>query len=173
MGIWKGKRDRVGNALRRAKPEASDDLVARLSEAVEAANELTARRSRGSRLAFGTALIVLMVGSFASFGGLSYAASGAKNTAAAVQKAVASTQAERRTTTSAAAQYHEETVLTPPTVREEDSSGPTIRVASQSAGPRATNDTLPFTGFGLGTTAALGSLLLILGIVLRRREARE
>lgn len=182
MGIWERKRDRVGNALRRARPEASEDLVASLSEQVVVTAERSVRANRGSRLAFGTALVVLMVGSFASFGGLSYAASGAKSTATAVQKAVAPAKAERKTT-SAAAQYDEEKVPTPtvvkqdspgpPTVVEEDSSGPTIRVAGQSAGPRATNDTLPFTGFGLGMTAALGSLLLLLGIVLRRREAHE
>ena len=93
MGIWRRKRDTVGNELRSARPEASEDLVARLDGQVIAANDRLARRNRGSRLAFGTALLVFVLGSFASFGGLSYAATGAKNTATAVQKAVAPAKA--------------------------------------------------------------------------------
>ena len=108
MGIWERKRDRVGNALRSARPEASEDLVSRLSEHVVAANERSARTNRRSRLAFGTALVVFMAGSFASFGGLSYAATGAKNTASAVQQVVAPAKAEQKKT-SATAQYGEET----------------------------------------------------------------
>jgi hypothetical protein len=171
MGIWQRKRDSVGNALRSARPEASEDLVARLGGDVASASARPARRSRGSRVAFGTALLVFVLGSFASFGGLSYAATGAKNTATAVQKAVAPAKAEPKQT-SATAQYDEEQVPTPPTGVDEEEP-PVVQIAGESAGPQPAGDTLPFTGFGLGMTVALGAALLLLGIVLRRREARE
>ena len=168
MRIWGKGRDSVDKALRAARPTASDEFVGGLTDQVLATSGAKRQANRGSRLAFGAAVTVFMVGTFASFGGLGYAATNAEGKAAAPAKVEGSQSA-------AAAQYEEEDVpsvveksrLTPPT------SPPTVAVAGQAAGPQPATGTLPFTGLGLGATAALGSLLLALGIMLRRREARE
>ena len=65
-------------------------------------------------------------------------------------------------------QYHQ--VYTPPPAKP----AKVIKVAGISTTqPAASSGQLPFTGFGLGVTAALGLLLLGLGVLLRRREARD
>ena len=169
MGIW-GKRDHVEEVLRSAKPVAPEELVDSLSGEVAAASapKPKPRSHKASRLAFGAAVTVFMLGTFASFGGLGYAAT---NGAAADAKAVGQQSA-------ASAQYDEEKVPSPPTVGQSSTtpptltppkSTPTVSVAGESTAPQSTG-TLPFTGLGLGATAALGSLLLALGVVLRRRE---
>jgi hypothetical protein len=165
MRIWGRRRDSVEEALRAAKPNASDELVGALTDQVLTTSRTRQQANRGSRLAFGAAVTVFMVGTFASFGGLGYAATTNAEKAAAPAKTTA-------TQSAAAAQYDEEDVpsvvgqstLTPP------KSPPTVVVAGQSAGATPASGTLPFTGLGLGATAALGSMLLALGIVLRRRE---
>ena len=162
MKIWGRGRDSVEEALRGARPVANEEFVAGLNQHV-----LQTQRPqslRASRLAFGAAVTVFMLGTFASFGGLGYAA-----TNATAEKA-----APAKSQSAAAAQYDEEKVpsaatptLTPP------KGASTVAVAGQSTAPKSTG-TLPFTGLGLGATAALGSMLLLLGVVLRRREtARE
>ena len=167
MGFWGKRRDRVDEALRSARPVASDELVDSLTQQVVAATAPKASRSRGSRLAFGAAVTVFMVGTFASFGGLGYAATTA-------DQANAKAQAPQ---SAASAQYDEEKVPSPPTgkasVLTPPKSPPSVSVAGQSTAPQAASGTLPFTGIGLGATAALGTMLLLLGVMLRRREARE
>jgi hypothetical protein len=171
MGMrWKRKRDPVEAALREARPAASDELVGQLSERVLAT--AVTRSNRGSRLAFGAAVTVFMLGTFASFGGLGYAASSAQTTATAVKRVVAPAKTQKAHRSSAASQYGEQSVLTPPVAKPKDPA-PTARVAAASAASPPKSGTLPFTGLGLGATALLGSLLLTLGVVLRRRGARE
>jgi hypothetical protein len=169
MRFWGRGRDSVEVALRAARPVADDELVDGLAARVAASNAPRTRTNRGSRLAFGAAVTVFMLGTFASFGGLGYAATNAadgKATAAKSQSA-------------ASAQYDEEKV---PTVGESSAatptltppkSSPTVSVAGESTAPKSSG-TLPFTGLGLGATALLGSMLLVFGVFLRRREeARE
>ena len=168
MKIWGRGHDAVERALQGARPVANDEFVAGLNEQVRA----TTRRPqshRASRLAFGAAMTVFMVGTFASFGGLGYAATNA----AATKAAPANSQS------AAGAQYDEEKV---PTVGQSSAAKPTltppnspatVSVAGESTAPKSTS-TLPFTGLGLGATALLGSMLLVFGVLLRRREeARE
>jgi hypothetical protein len=165
MRFWGRGRDSVEEALRAARPVADDELVDGLTARVAASNAPRPRTNRGSRLAFGAAVTVFMLGTFASFGGLGYAATNQQAATAKSQSA-------------AGAQYDEEKVpsgessVTPPTLTP-PKSPPTVSVAGESTAPKSTG-TLPFTGLGLGATALLGSMLLVLGVFLRRREeARE
>lgn len=167
MRIWKGQQDSVDTALRSAAPRAADELVDELSGRVLAS--ATRRTGRSSRTAFGAALTVFMLGTFASFGGLGYAASSAQSTATAVKRVVVAKKSTKTVVqTSAATQYGAQTV---PTVKAP--SDPVVRVAGTSATQPQQTGTLPFTGYGLGGTAALGTALLALGLVLRRREQLE
>jgi hypothetical protein len=112
---------------------------------------------RRSRFAFGAALVVLVMGTFLSFGGAAYAASGASEK----PTSTASTSA-------AADEYGKQPVaqvLTPPTARV------AAATASTTADPKS--GTLPFTGVGLGSTLLVSLLLVSLGLYLRRRESRE
>jgi hypothetical protein len=170
---WKRERDSVEAALREARPTASDELVDELSERVLATK--VTRSGHGSRFAFAAALTVFMLGTFASFGGLSYAASSAQTTASAMKQIVAPAKVQKQKHhSSASTQYGEQSVLTPPVAKPKPKKpDPTVKVAAATAGSPPQSGTLPFTGYGLGMTAAIGSLLLALGVFLRRREARE
>lgn len=127
----------------------------------------TGRPSRGSRFAFSAALTVLMLGTFVSFGGLSYAASQSRNAVHTLTKVAAAQKVVVRNS-SAAGQYHKKTnpgqkqVFTPP-------SGP----SPGSTGTTSQGGTLPYTGLSLGATALLSGFLLLVGIMLRRRERRS
>ena len=173
--FWGSERDPVEGALRDGRPEPRDELVAALGDRVASASVPSARR--WSRTAFAGALTVFMIGTFASFGGVGYAAAGAEKTATTVKQIVAPAKKERARASQSAAQNqyeHEETVEESTT----ESAAPVVQVkGATSSGPTPTptptSGTLPFTGIGLGATAALGLLLLALGVILRRREARE
>ncbi len=174
--FWGSQRDPVEGALRGARPEPRDELVAALGDRVASASAPSVRR--WSRTAFACALTVFMIGTFASFGGVGYAAAGAEKTATTVKQIVAPAKKERARASQSAAQNqyeHEETVEE--SVEEfATESEPVVQVkgaTSSGPTPTPTSDTLPFTGIGLGATAALGLLLLALGVILRRREARE
>jgi len=122
------------------------------------------RPSRGSRFAFSSALTVLMLGTFVSFGGLSYAASQSKNAVHTLTKVAAAKKIVVRES-AAADQYHkkpsggQKQMLTPPSGSSPSSTG-TVEPAG----------TLPFTGLSLAATALVSGLLLLVGIMLRRRE---
>jgi hypothetical protein len=124
------------------------------------------RRHLGSRLAFCSALTVLMLGTFVSFGGLSYAASQSRNAVHTLTKVAAAKKIVVHDS-SAAGQYHKKThpghkqIFTPPSGSSPSSTG------TQQAG------TLPFTGLSLVATTLVSGLLLLVGIMLRRRERRS
>jgi hypothetical protein len=118
--------------------------------------------TRGSRLAFALALTALMLGTFISFGGLSYAATQTKNAAHTIKK-VAAGQKVVVHNSSATDQYSkpkskQKQVFTPP-----KKSGPGSTGTAQGG-------TLPFTGLSLAGTALVSGLLMLVGIALRRRE---
>ena len=130
---------------------------------------------RGSRLAFASALAVLVIGTFLSFGGAAYAANGATQA-----------PATPASTSAAADEYGDQAVaevpLTPPTApksqeptsQKPTSQEPTTQVEGATAtAPAQKSGTLPFTGVGLGSTALVSLLLVSLGVYLRRRESRE
>lgn len=124
------------------------------------------RAGRGSRFAFSAALTALMLGTFVSFGALSYAASQSKSAVRTLAK-VATAKKVVIHHSSAADQYHEKNpgqkqVFTPPSGSPPSSAGTTLQAG-----------TLPFTGLSLGATALVSGLLLLVGIMLRRRERRS
>jgi hypothetical protein len=160
--FWKRREDALDRVLRAERPEAAEHLVSRLVGRVEAARA----PHRWSRVAFAGALTVFMLGSFASFGGLGYAAEGAQSAASAVTRVVKTQKAQVRTAQSAAkTQYGKQTFTPPAAPKTVNVAGISTPTTSQSS------DELPFTGLGLGATAAFGLLLLGLGVLLRRRES--
>jgi hypothetical protein len=143
------------------------------------------RSGRGSRLAFALALTALLLGAFVSFGGLAYAATQTRDAVHTITKVTTGHRVVVRDS-SAADQYNHKKpksckdrgltavgsahakkcpqVFTPPAGQPASSgSGTTV---SQTG-------TLPFTGLSLAGTALVSGLLLLLGIVLRRRERRS
>jgi MYXO-CTERM domain-containing protein len=165
--FWDRKQDAVERALRSERPIARDELVSALVERTAAARP----ERRWSRVAFASALTVFMLGFFASFGGLSYAATGAKSAARSVTTIVMPSKTHAvRTVQSAADNQYAPQKYTPPAATPKPK---VIQVAGISTEqPPSTSSELPFTGFGLGMTAALGLSLVGLGVLLRRRESR-
>jgi hypothetical protein len=155
-------------SLRSQRREAPADFVHHLSERVVAAR--TSPRW-GSRIAFAAGVSTFIVGTFASFGGLSYAASGATGTYGAVKQIVVVHKLKVAVhTSSAASQYPHlpkkkpSAVFKPPKV----SPKPAALAAVQVNG-----GTLPFTGFSLLGTLVVSLALIGAGIFLRRRERRS
>src|SRR6266511_3900047 len=79
----RGEAGRLEHELRAGRPEPRADFLLSLTKHMSTSRPRQPRRA--SRVAFALALTTFMVGTFASFGGLSYAASGATSAAQAVQ----------------------------------------------------------------------------------------
>jgi hypothetical protein len=182
------RKDSLARELRANRPELSTDFVDALSKHVGA----QVRRSglyAWSRACFAGALTVLVLGAFASFGGLGYAASGTKEAVKAVKHVVKPSRPQIVNKSAAQAQYgqpkvticHKGHTITiaqpalPAHLRHGDTVGPCgVAGASNSqtgAGVLGvtTRGKLPFTGVGLGVTVLAALLLVTLGLVLRRR----
>jgi hypothetical protein len=161
---WKRSRDvrQFEGRLRSARPEASDEFVRSVS------NALAPRRRplMWSRLAFAAAFSTLLLGTFASLGGIGYTTSGASHAYQTVKKLTAAEDVtvER---SSAADQYAP--APKPPT----QGAAPAEASQGAAAAEAVEQETLPFTGISLLTTALLGIALLAIGLALRRRERRE
>jgi hypothetical protein len=174
--------DAVEVALRADRPEPGAALVADLSAFVSAS---PMEVHRGSRLAFASALAVLVIGTFLSFGGAAYAANGATqapatpaSTSAAADEygdqAVAQVPLTPPTAPTSEEPTSQEPTSQEPTSQEPKSQEPTTQVEGATAtAPAQKSGTLPFTGVGLGSTALVSLLLVSLGVYLRRRESRE
>jgi hypothetical protein len=85
-----------------------------------------------------------------------------------VTRLVKTQKAPTRTTQSAAQTQYGNQTYTPPAPK----ATKVIKVAGVSSQPSTSSAELPFTGIGLGVTAALGLMLVTLGVFLRRRESR-
>jgi hypothetical protein len=138
---------RLERDLRAERPEPRSELVLSLSKHVAASGPR--RRRSASRLAFSLALLTLVVGTFASFGGVGYAAQGAVSAVEVISGS------------SAQQQYG-----------PAEQPGAEEAGAAAGAGDVATAGSLPFTGISLAVTAALGLALLSAGLILRRAERR-
>jgi hypothetical protein len=171
--MWKRRKSfgvgsEVEAALRSQRVDADQSFVDGLSEHVLAQRSET--RAGRSRLAFAGAVSVFILGTFASFGGLSYAASGAAGTYHAVkQVAVKHSLIVSVPKSSASAQYapapkpHKTTPPPAATV-----AGTQVGVAGVSSG-----GTLPFTGLSLLATFILSLSLIAVGVAMRRRERKS
>jgi hypothetical protein len=171
-GFWNGEEDALERALRDGRPAARDELVAGLARTTSA--RPLARR--WSRVAFASSLTVFMLGFFASFGGLGYAAANAHTVAKSVTRIVTPAKAQHalavRVKSAAQDEYGKQT-FTPPAATPKPKPAKVIKVAGISTEtPKPATSELPFTGLGLGITAALGLMLLAFGALLRRRESR-
>ena len=151
--------------LRELRAEARDEFVADVTATVSAR---PVGRRVGSRVAFASAVAVFILGTFASFGGLGYAASGAAGTYHAVKK-VAVGKGLYVHKSAARSQYSSPKETAKPKVTQAGVAGVQQRVQSgvKSSG------TLPFTGISLASTLLLSLVLIASGIVLRRRERRQ
>jgi hypothetical protein len=150
----RGEAGRLERELRASRPEPRAELLVSLSEKASAQP-----RRASSRLAFGLAVMTFVLGSFASFGGIGYAASGANSAVKAVKHVVA--HHPRSLQASSAA---DEYVPTGPPAS--DTAGQSA-VAGAAAGVQST---LPFTGISLFVTCVVGFALLGAGLILRRAE---
>jgi hypothetical protein len=119
-------------------------------------------------------MTVFMLGSFASLGGLGYAASSARVAVKGITRIAKpvkqhGTLAPRTTLSAGQDQYGKPKAK--PVAKVKAAKKPK---AAFTPPPRVkSGGELPFTGLGLGATAGLGVLLLGLGVLLRRRETRK
>jgi hypothetical protein len=156
----RGEAGRLERDLRAERPEPRADFLLSLTKHVA---ESRPRRPRSaSRVAFGLALTTFVVGTFASFGGVSYAAEGAASAVDAVKKVVAD---RPQAVSGSAAQQQYGPAPTPPAEEEQAAAAE----VAQAAGA----ERLPFTGISLIITVLLGSALLTAGLLLRRAERQK
>ena len=154
---------RLEARLRTARPEADEELVRSIAGSLEPRREPRA----WSRVAFAGAFTTLLVGMFASFGGISYAASGATTAVHTLTK-IAKAQKVVVHHSAAADQYH------PGNEGQQAPASETQGAQAQGAqGVEAAQSTLPFTGISLLVTVLLGLTMVSTGLALRRRERRK
>jgi hypothetical protein len=171
--MWNRRGDdrRLEEALRARRADAPAHLVRELSATVAAAS--AAPRRAWSRVAFASAVSVLVIGMFASLGGLSYAASGAQGTYGAVKKVVVTHKLMAVVPDSSAsnqykpAQPPKPASPKPASYKPPTPTPPKVEVAGQAQG-----QTLPFTGLSLLGTGLVSLALIGVGVLLRRREQR-
>jgi hypothetical protein len=155
-------RDGMDRRLAALRAQPRTELVEQISARVGGPRAV----SLWPKVAYATSIAVMVVGTFASFGGLSYAASGSTKVVDAVAKVAASHKVVVKS--SASNQYKHaapKAPLTPP---------PAAVPPTQSGALGAkTAGTLPFTGLSLLGTALLSFALLLTGFFLRRRESNK
>ena len=164
---WRGHESEFEAKLRVARVEPREQFVNDLSRRLTASSRVPAASPARplSRVAFAAALTALMVGMFASFGGVGYAASGADHTFRTVKTLVVDHQLTVKHS-SAADQYGK-----PPS--EPSSSTEGVSGEQTVAGAVAGQGTLPFTGLSLLATLVVSLTLIASGVMLRRRERRS
>lgn len=142
--------------LRSARSIPRDEFVRGISSRVES------RRTSPiwSRIAFAGAFTTLLLGMFASFGGVGYTASGATHAYQTVKKLT--TAKPVKVHSAAAAQYKPQPTKVAG-VRQTRQAGVAVEQAQ----------TLPFTGFPLLATMLVSLTMIAIGIALRRRERRD
>ena len=197
MRFWKRENRRLESELRGSRPTPSDEFVRSLARHVEARTR-SRTLYRLSRISFAGAVTVLMLGTLASFGGLSYAASAPAKAVDAVSDAVTSDTRRMVQGSSAQAQYAPQKVTichVLPNGREITLSVAEAAVAAHlrhgdylgrcngtggvagaggggnlaGTGGGAQAGTLPVTGLSLAGTVLVSGLLMGIGFLLRRR----
>ena len=154
------RRDNIEGKLRKARAEPREAFVEDLARQAGAPSS---RSSVGSRLAFGASLTVMILGTFASFGGLSLAASGGTNALRTIEKVTTSHKIVV-SHSSATAQYPKATTNVVKHVKKH------AKPTQGTLGVTAQGGTLPFTGLSLLVTVLLSLALMAGGLLLRRHE---
>lgn len=167
--MWSHRRSRresdPGAILRSHRAEPREEFVESLAERVDA--ERPVQRTAWSRLAFAGAASTMILGMFASFGGLGYAASGATSTYTVVRQAVVHHKLNVHVDKSSASSQYAK----PPAAPTQSNVAGQTQVKGSALG--AVKSSLPFTGLSLLATVLLGFALLVTGLILRRRERSE
>jgi hypothetical protein len=158
----------LDGVLRSLRSEPRDEFVHDLSERVNPSRRLG---RAWSRLAFAAAAATLILGTFASFGGVGYTASGAAVTYHSVKQVLVKHKFRATVHKSSAASQYGGT----PSVPNTPTGGVAAANNSQALGVAAAAGAknLPFTGLSLVTTVLVGLALIAVGLFLRRRERRE
>ena len=169
--MWSHRRSRRSfdpeATLRNHRAEAREEFVQSLADQIGA--EGPVYRTAWSRLAFAGAASTMILGMFASFGGVGYAAGGATSAYSVVKKAVVQHKLSVDVhKSSAAAQYPDNTPS-----QEPPANNVAGETTGSAAGAVAGAQTLPFTGVSLLVTVMLGLALLTTGLILRRRERSD
>jgi hypothetical protein len=169
--MWSHRRSRGQSdpeaTLRSYRAEPRQEFVQSLADRVGA--ERPVHRTAWSRLAFAGAASTMILGMFASFGGVGYAAGEATSAYSVVKQAVVQHKLSvdvRKS--SASAQYPDNT----PSV-EPPANNVAGETTGSAAGAVAGAQTLPFTGLSLLVTVLIGLALLTTGLILRRRERSD
>jgi hypothetical protein len=151
--------------LRAFRAEPRDEFVRNL--AAEIGSQEPSSRRAWSRAAFAGAVSVFILGTLGSFGGLSYAASGAASTyRVAKQVAIDKTLFVSIRKSSASGQYAHKPK---PKTHKHSARG----VAGVQAAVAKPKGSLPFTGVSLLVTALLSLALVSTGLLLRRAERKR
>jgi hypothetical protein len=166
MRFWrKDKLERELATAFRPSEQFESELQARVS-----ASAPQRPYARASRIAFASAVAVFMLGTFASFGGVSLAAEGAKGTFHAVKRVTVAQAPLVRHKTSASDEYgKQKPAKATPKAPKQQFTPPTTVVAGVNTTPR--QSTLPVTGISLLMTLAVSLALAGSGFALRRLGA--
>ncbi len=168
MKFWTfgGRRREIERRLRADAPVPADELVARIAASLEPGGSRAGRV--WSRVAFAGAVTTFMLGTFASFGGLGYAAATAESAGNTVKQVVAQAPLVREISP-AAAEYGEDEVKeeAAPTDNNNVAGGQQLGEVAGEAG------TLPFTGISLLLTVLISGALMASGFALRRAGQRS
>jgi hypothetical protein len=157
------RRNGIEGRLRHARAEPRTAFVEALAERAAGGSP----RSPGwSRLAFAASLAVMMLGTFASFGGLSYAASGGTKALRTIEK-VTTAHKVVVSHSSASSQYPKAKAAAAVAAKHVVKAKPVTLAATKQSG------TLPFTGVSLLVTVLLSLALMGGGLLLRRVERRS
>jgi hypothetical protein len=170
--MWRGRntnrKSGLEAQLRSYRVEPRDEFVTKLSQETVAARPMP-RRAR-SRVAFAGAVSTFILGTFASFGGLGYAATGAAGAYHAAKQATSGHVLLSVHKSSAADQYgpkpHKKT-------KPHKAQHAVTGVAGVQAAAVKSSGTLPFTGLSLLATFLVSLALIVGGIALRRREVKS
>jgi hypothetical protein len=155
-------RDGMDRRLAALRAQPRDELVEEIAIRVSGPSSASSWPS----LAYAASIAVMVIGTFASFGGLSYAASGSTRVVDAVAKVAASHKVVVKS--SASNQYRHvapKAPLKPPPAAVHPTHLGTLGAK--------TTGTLPFTGVSLLGTALLSFALMLTGFLIRRRERKR
>jgi hypothetical protein len=169
--MWSHRRSRGRHdpeaLLRAHRAEARNEFVRELSGRI--ADSGSRRPTAWSRLAFAGAASTVILGMFASVGGFGYVASGASATYSVAKQVVVKHKVAVNVHRSSAAGEYPGT----PNPPQKNVAGASTQHSAGAVAGVATAKTLPFTGISLLATVLVGSALLALGLILRRRERRN
>jgi hypothetical protein len=159
--------------LRTLRATPRPDFMHALAEDVRGRSRPAPVRSPRGRLGLAVALTGLMIVAIASFGGLGYASSVAREAAKKVEKVAPTKAAAPRAVNSAAAAQYKK--FTPPKPKPKAAVLAVTKPvpAKPAAAAVPAKATLPFTGLALWLPTVLGLLLVATGLALRSLGRRR